>query len=254
MPIIDAHSHFEDTSPTPKMLEEFSKNGVVGAVVHAHRTRKAPVIPKRGPVAFAVCAAVVPGASVDAIARDVEAGRYQCLKIYLGYVSKRPSDPFYQPFYALADSRHLPVVFHTGDTYDKGAEVKYADPLGVDEVAVAFPRVTFVIAHLGNPWIQSAAEVIYKNDNVYGDLSALMLGDVGKKEDEALQELLIKPIHWAYLYVENPKKLLFGTDWPLVDIRSYIDAVKRAIPEKSWEDVFYRNALRVFKSLGTKLH
>ena len=38
-------------------------------------------------------------------------------------------------------------------------------------------RSTFVIAHCGNPWIESAAEVAYKNPNVYIECSAMLTGD-----------------------------------------------------------------------------
>ena len=42
-------------------------------------------------------------------------------------------------------------------------------PLLVDDVAVDNPDVKFVMAHFGNPWLIDAAEVIYKNDNVWAD-------------------------------------------------------------------------------------
>ena len=46
----------------------------------------------------------------------------------------------------------MPVFFHTGDTYSPEAKLKFAHPLGVDEVAVDHPDVKFVLCHLGNPW------------------------------------------------------------------------------------------------------
>ena len=109
------------------------------------------------------------------------------------------------------------------------------------------PKVKFVLAHMGNPWIQSAAEVAYKNDNVYVDTSALMIGDVEKSSPEAIEELIVKPVRWFYLYTENPKKLLFGSDWDLNHIRPYLQAIQRAIPPQHWDDVFYKNAVTLFK-------
>ncbi len=47
----------------------------------------------------------------------------------------------------------------------------------VDDVAVDHPDVRFVLAHFGNPWLVDAAEVVYKNDNVWADLSGLIVGD-----------------------------------------------------------------------------
>ena len=55
--------------------------------------------------------------------------------------------------------------------------MKYSHPLTVDEAAVAFPDVTFVIAHCGCPWFADAAEVACKNANVCIDLSGLVEGN-----------------------------------------------------------------------------
>lgn len=255
--IIDAHAHFEDSSgnvlagPSAKMLQEYRDSNVVGAVVHAARKNAPPSWGRNEPVKFAVCAALVPPRTVNEVEKGIKEGRYQCMKVYLGYTPKWASDSYYQQFYKLAQKLDVPVVFHTGDTYDKMAPVKYADPLTVDDVAIKYPKVKFVIAHMGNPWFHSAAEVVYKNDNVYVDMSALMLGDLSKEDPEALEELMVKPIRWFFYYVENPKKFMFGTDWPLVTVKPYIDVIKRAVPRKDWEDVFYNNATRVFKTLAS---
>ncbi|GAF15492.1 amidohydrolase [Bacillus sp. JCM 19045] len=56
----------------------------------------------------------------------------------------------YKPVYHLAEKHHVPVVFHTGDTYAENAILKYAHPLTIDEVAVQHRNVTFVMAHLGD--------------------------------------------------------------------------------------------------------
>lgn len=228
------------------MEKEYVESGVVGAVVHAGRAESHGLSLRKSSIEYIVCAAIVPGVSVPALERELREKKYQCLKIYLGYIPKYAADAFYKPFYRLAERYKLPVVFHTGDTYDKSAKVKYADPLGVDEIAVEYPKVTFVIAHVGNPWFASAAEVIYKNDNVYGDLSALLLGDVATEEPAKVEELVVKPLRWIYLYVENPKKLMFGTDWPLLTVKPYLRAVQRAIPPEAWKDIFHDNAVRVF--------
>ncbi len=250
-PYIDAHAHFdgEETGPSAKMIEDYKRNDIRGAVVHAGLHKGAPDIQMAGTPKFAVCAAIVPGKKLADVSRGIDEKRYHCMKVYLGYVPKPASDAFYKPFYKLAEKKNVPVVFHTGDTYDKKALVKYADPLSVDEIAVAYPKVKFVIAHLGNPWIQSAAEVVYKNDNVSVDLSALMLGDLTKSDPESVQELVVKPIRWAFHYVENPKKFMFGTDYPLLEVGPYLAAVKQAIPKQHWKAVFYDNAVEIFPVL-----
>jgi len=55
-----------------------------------------------------------------------------------------------------------------------------------------------------------------------------------------------KPVKWFYAYVENPKKFLFGSDWPLVAMEPYIDLMKKIVPEKDWQKFFHDNAKEVF--------
>lgn len=254
--IIDAHTHWDrgesgksfNHQPTDKMKQEFKDNNVVGAVVHSSRRDPAGIeIDSQSGIRFSICASVTPPLTTSQLEKDLLKKKFQCMKIYLAYVPKYASDPYYQPFYKLAEKYNVPVVFHTGDPYDKMAKVKYADPLTLDEIAVTYPKIKFVLAHIGNPWVQSAAEVVYKNDNVYADVSALMLGDLSKNNPESVEELVVRPIRWFFLYTENPKKILFGSDWPLVSIGPYIQAVQRAIPKEHWEAVFYKNAAELFQ-------
>jgi predicted TIM-barrel fold metal-dependent hydrolase len=138
------------------------------------------------------------------------------------------------------------VVFHTGDTDSRKAKLKYADPLTIDEVAVDHPNVTFVLAHAGNPWIQSAAEVAYKNPNVVIDGSAFLIGDLASRSPEIVETQLVAPVRWLFEYVADPKKLMFGTDWPLVRMEPYLRAFQKAIPREHWQAVFHDNAARVY--------
>jgi predicted TIM-barrel fold metal-dependent hydrolase len=219
---------------------------VVGAVSHTTETREGYVEDLRAHnVVF--CAGT--GAKVDAagLEEGLKSGRFGCLKIYLGYVHQWAYDKEYEPAYQLAEKYGVPVVFHTGDTYSTQGLLKYADPLTIDEVAVAHPRVTFVIAHCGNPWIESAAEVAYKNPNVYLDGSAFLIGDLGQLPGETVDQYVIKPLAWVFGYLQDPTKLMFGTDWPLTSIAPYVEAFKKAIPRPHWKAVFHDNAARVFK-------
>lgn len=256
--IIDAHTHTdftggpERTSRIPKTEAEYFKQwhdaGVVGAVAHTsasganyHDLKSRNVIH---------CAGV--NTSVDAVGIEsgLKSGKYSCIKIYLGYVHRYAYDPQYEAVYKLAEKYDVPVVFHTGDTYTTGAKLKYADPLTIDEVAVDHPRVRFVIAHCGNPWIESAAEVTYKNPNVYIECSALLIGNLSEMPNDKIETYVTRPIAWVFGYIEDPKKMMFGTDWPLTAIKPYLEAYKRAIPKEHWKAVFHDNAARVFKFQG----
>ena len=86
----------------------------------------------------------------------------------------------------------------------------------------------------------------YKNPNVYLDGSALLIGNLDRMPRSQVDAYVVRPISWVFGYVEDPTKLMFGSDWPLTDINSY-KAFKRAIPRAHWKAVFHDNAARVFK-------
>jgi predicted TIM-barrel fold metal-dependent hydrolase len=182
--------------------------------------------------------------------RVLAAGSVVALKGYLGYLHFEPAHPNYQRYYELAARYRVPVMFHTGDTYSPQAKLKYAHPLGVDDVAVDHPECKFVMCHVGNPWMLDAAEVIYKNINVWADLSGLMVGDDGTfaAEDgrEAMAELEAALLR-AIRYSERPNRFLYGTDWPLAPMTAYREFIKRAVPPELHEAVFVENAQRLFR-------
>lgn len=253
--IIDAHLHtnfsgkpnsFSQILYSRETLEkEMKQNGVIGAISH---TKSAYVGHFDGtPMNIVHCAGIDDDTKLAVVEDGLKKKKFSCIKIYLGYIHKYATHPLYVRYYKLAEKYNVPVVFHTGDTSTTDALLKYSEPMIIDEVAVKYRNVTFVIAHLGNPWVQTAAEIVYKNANVYADISAFLVGDITKRTPSNLDTQITKPVAWAFEFIEDPSKLMFGTDWPLTPMGPYIEAIKKAIPRKHWDDVFYKNAQRVFK-------
>jgi uncharacterized protein len=256
--VIDAHMHSEFTGehePTSQieysrqsMEKEMAENNVKYGVSIMSEFGKGEY--EKVPKNMIQCVGVQEVPDLKKIESGLGGMRYRCIKIYLGYVHRYANDPAYKPVYALAQRYGVPVIFHAGDTYDayrpQKAKLKYADPLTIDEIAVDHPKINFIIAHMGNPWIHTSAEVAYKNKNVYLDVSGLLVGDLSALDSEIVNEYVTKPIKWAFHYIENPEKILFGTDWSLVRIGPYVEAVQKAIPEKYWDNVFYMNAAKLF--------
>jgi predicted TIM-barrel fold metal-dependent hydrolase len=180
----------------------------------------------------------------------LKAGRVKALKGYLGYLHHGPDDAGYRPYYELAERYRLPFIFHTGDTYSSRAKLRFAHPLGVDEVAVDHPRVNFVLAHAGHPWLLDAAEVVYKNVNVWADISGLAVGDeesfTAPERRELLQET-IDGVRRAFRYAERPNRFLYGSDWPLAPMAAYRNWIAGAIPEIHHGLVFEDNARVLFR-------
>jgi predicted TIM-barrel fold metal-dependent hydrolase len=187
---------------------------------------------------------------LGAVAEVLQSGRVRALKGYLGYLPYGPDHDGYRPYYELAERYRLPFIFHTGDTWSPRAKLRFAHPLGVDEVAVDHPRVNFVLAHVGNPWLIDAAEVVYKNVNVWVDISGLAVGDAGAftapERQETLQETL-DGVRRAFRYAERPNRFLYGSDWPLAPMAVYRRWIAAAIPEIHHPQVFEDNARVLFR-------
>jgi len=266
MKIIDAHIHTNFEQEKGKVYcqeqginfslqglrEELTKNGIEIAIAITSET-KAPT-PGEYSLLKKQCAEEPRLKAVCSINPNYTSAKYQKLveqtlngsivgiKIFPGYHSVYPSDPRYFPFYKLAAKYNKPVIIHSGDTFGSNYLVKYAHPLAIDEIAVKFPKTTFIIAHLGNPWVRDAAELVYKNENVYADLSAFCIGHADGNDFKRIQE----DIRWALSYTGRPDKFLYGSDWPLTPMKEYIALIKKAVPKQFHQRVFYENAKRVF--------
>lgn len=173
----------------------------------------------------------------------MESGAIKGIKIFPGYHPYYPSDKRYHPFYELAGRHGIPVLIHTGDTFGRGHLVKYAHPLDVDEIAVKFKETTFILAHLGNPWVRDASELVYKNENVYADLSAFAISTPSPEDLKRITD----DVRWAISYTARPDKFLYGSDWPLVTMGDYVALMKHAIPKEHHQAIFFDNANRIFK-------
>ncbi len=183
------------------------------------------------------------------VENQLRRGQVKALKAYLGYLYYGPDHANYVPYYELAARYRVPFIFHTGDNYSTIAKVRYAHPLLVDEVAVDHRGVNFVMAHFGNPWLTDAAEVVYKNDNVWADLSGILVGDAAyfaHLEGQGLVRRTAERVAAAREYTERADRFLYGSDWPLAPMAVYRDFVLRAIPEAHWQAVFEDNARALF--------
>jgi predicted TIM-barrel fold metal-dependent hydrolase len=138
----------------------------------------------------------------------------------------------------------VPVMIHSGDTYTPTGKVKFAHPLHVDEVAVDHPGVNLIICHIGNPWIRDCMEVVYKNKNVYTDISGLVLGDFSDR----FEQYMSKQLQDMLVYGVEPDKVLFGTDWPISSMESYMEFMEELkIPERDKRKILCDNSAHLFK-------
>ena len=175
--------------------------------------------------------------------------REECcgVKLYPGYNKIWLTDPIYDPIYRLAEKYDKPVAVHMGLTAYSRAYLKYSHPLALDEAAADHRRTQFVMCHFGNPFLQEAAAVLEKNRNVSTDLSGLLEGrvdlDVYFQERAGYAELLRTWLNYLGCW----DRVMYGTDWPIVNLGEYIGYIQRIVPERYWEPVFYDNANRIYR-------
>ena len=116
-------------------------------------------------------------------------------------------DPLGEPalrVYAEAERHGLPILFHQGASPVREAPLRYAHPLLMDEIAIRFPELRVVMAHLGHPWQRETIVTIRKHPHVYADVSALFY------RPWSFYEGLRLATEWGAL-----PKLLFGSDFPI---------------------------------------
>jgi predicted TIM-barrel fold metal-dependent hydrolase len=172
-------------------------------------------------------------------------GEVKGFKVRLGYVPFFPDDAVFSPLYDYAESEELPVMFHTGDTGLPNASLRHAHPLNLDALANARDSLKIVVCHMGNPWIEDAAELVYKHPNVYADISGLFA--VGAKYSQEYVEYLADRVSMAVYFAGRADKFLFGTDYPVETYETAHSFVRRLkLHEDDFDRVLYSNAKGVF--------
>lgn len=159
------------------------------------------------------------------------------LKLHPFHSKVSPVDKRTIPYLELANKYKLAVVSHTGT----GPE---DSPVHVYEAAKLFPEIPFVMVHMGlGSDNKEALELLGKADNLYGDTAWVPM------------ETTIEVIR-RY----GSKKMLFGSDMPIDGVDTYLCNPKgersmyqdyfHVLPEKiskeAYEDLMWRNALKVF--------
>src|SRR3954469_4154552 len=95
-----------------------------------------------------------------------------------------------------------------------------------------------------------AAEVMYKNDNVWADVSAILVGDAAHFARITASGYLrrtVERVRHAIEFTERPDRFLYGTDWPLSPMDVYPGFVRQLLNDSHYQAVFENNARELFK-------
>lgn len=232
--ILDCHTHIgrnsNVTASVNELLKSMDKAGIDKSIVIAGRNLNdcpndyllEQIKPHKDRLS-AVAACDIK--NYHLIKKDIDSGNFVGIKFYLGYEHYYPTDWKVCDILSHLDNK-IPAIFHCGDCLctAKGAKIKYARPLGLDDVAVDFPNQKIVIAHMGWPWHKDTAYLMYRHKNVYTDISGFVYKDFDSESASQFNQVLID-MRELVPYDSIKDKLLFGTDWPISNQDSYIQIV-----------------------------
>ena len=95
------------------------------------------------------------------------------LKLGPVYQHFDPEDRAHWPLFATCQRLGLPIMWHQGTTFPSRARLKWGLPLQLEDIAMDFPDLKMIVAHLGHPWEEDLIVLIRKCPNVYADISAV---------------------------------------------------------------------------------
>lgn len=131
------------------------------------------------------------------------------------YQNIHPTDPRMLEVYQFCQSNQLPILIHQGTTFVRTGPLKYALPILLEDVAIEFPELRMIIAHLGHPWIAETLVLIRKHPHLYSDISALHY------RPWQFYNALIMAKEYGVL-----NKLLFGSDYPFTTPEAQMDGLR----------------------------
>jgi predicted TIM-barrel fold metal-dependent hydrolase len=237
-----------------KELADYYRSRNIGCVVFSvdERLTGRPQVPNDEVVAFAAensdivmaFASVDPMRGPDAVKearRLIAAGGIRGFKLHPPLQQFHANDKAAYPFYEVIAEAKLPVIFHTGHSGigtgmpgGGGVRLKYGNPMDIDDVAVDFPDMPIIMAHPSFPWQDEAISVCLHKPQVYIDLSGW-------------SPKYFSPILIQYANTLLKKKMLFGSDYPLITPDRWMaDFAAIAIRDEVRPLILKENAARLF--------
>lgn len=152
-----------------------------------------------------------------------------------------PDAPQIYPYYAKCCELDVPIMMQVGHNlvYSRDRRLpSVGRPILLDQVAIDFPELVLIGIHIGVPWTDEMISMCWKHPNIYtaGDAYA--------------------PRHWPPQYVHyantyGSHKVLFGTDFPVIDpVRAVHEVGELGLRPAAHAALMRDTALRLFKLPG----
>ncbi|MGH6880804.1 amidohydrolase family protein [Hypericibacter sp.] len=172
-------------------------------------------------------------AGVAEFERSVREHGFKGLHIHPHGYGLPPDHAYYFPYYAKAQELNVPAVISMGHTLDLMPN-EPGRPIHLDQVALYFSDLAVVCTHTGWPWTEEAISLAWKHPNLFLGTSAHA------------------PRYWKpelvkFINSHGQDKVMWGTDYPLIDHKESLQQVDALGLKESSKDKFLRkNAARVF--------
>ena len=119
-----------------------------------------------------------------------------------------PNSPEAYAVLKVASELNVPLLTHTGPL--PGSRAKYAHPIYLDDIALDFPNITIIAAHMGDIWWHDWAAIAKHKKNICGDLAMWQL------TAEAKPRLFRRHLR-EIVDIVGPEQVLFSSDGPVYE-------------------------------------
>jgi predicted TIM-barrel fold metal-dependent hydrolase len=158
--------------------------------------------------------------------------------MYPHWFELAPDHARWYPFYAKCVELDVPVQMQVGQSLIYTPEQRLRSvgrPITLDAVACDFPELKLVGIHVGIPWAEEMIAMAWKHPNVY----------IGSDAHS--------PKYWPQAFIHyintfGSDKVLFGTDYPVLDfVRTRDEVEALGLREPAKRKLLRDNALRLYK-------
>jgi predicted TIM-barrel fold metal-dependent hydrolase len=172
------------------------------------------------------------------------------LKVGPAYQHFDPTDRKNWPLFARCAELDIPVIWHQGTTFPSRASLRVSPPLLLEDLAMAFPTLRMIVAHLAHPWETDLIVLLRKAPNLYADISAVHY------RPWRYWQAMITAVEYGVT-----DKLLLGSDFPSATVDQVIDGLRRVndvvdgtglprVPDAVMDAIIERNWQRALPELG----
>jgi len=165
-------------------------------------------------------------AGIDPRRPDAPGLFHECIeKLDMKGLKWHPDDGYYpnsEESYAVlkvANEFGVPLLTHCSPLPTSRA--KYAHPIHLDDIAIDFPNIPIIAAHMGNIWWRDWAALAQYKKNICGDLA---MWDLMAESRPNLFRRYLREI----LDIVGPDQVLFATDGPIHEPH---------VPKRRWVEI-----------------